>query len=91
MTQEEEADLQSGDARSEVAAALANAPAHDDAASVARTEKRQAKGGAALSEFTRTRLATQLRAMYDTVAQQPVPDRFADLIAQLESADVKKT
>ncbi|MCJ2089081.1 hypothetical protein MKK88_24295 [Methylobacterium sp. E-005] len=27
----------------------------------------------------------QLRAMYDTVTQQPVPDRFAELIAKLDS------
>ena len=40
-----------------------------------------------LSEQTRNRLATQLRAMYDTVAQQPVPDRFAELIAKLDNTD----
>jgi|GEM_PF-1363646 len=43
------------------------------------------RGG--LSEQTRNRLATQLRAMYDTVTQQPVPDRFAELIAKLDSTD----
>lgn len=37
-----------------------------------------------LSEHTRNRLASQLRALYDTVAQQPVPDRFAELIAKLD-------
>ncbi|WP_246695101.1 NepR family anti-sigma factor [Methylobacterium sp. P1-11] len=42
-----------------------------------------------LSDQTRNRIAVQLRAMYDTVTQQPVPDRFADLIAQLDSADRK--
>ena len=47
-----------------------------------------AHGG--LSEHTRNRLASQLRAMYDTVAQQPVPDRFAELIAKLDSADSGK-
>ncbi|MWV21023.1 anti-sigma factor [Methylobacterium sp. 2A] len=41
------------------------------------------RGG--LSEQTRNRLATQLRAMYDTMTQQPVPDRFAELIAKLDS------
>lgn len=40
-----------------------------------------------LSEQTRNRLAAQLRAMYDTVAQQPVPDRFAELIAKLDGGD----
>ncbi|WP_091718874.1 NepR family anti-sigma factor [Methylobacterium phyllostachyos] len=43
------------------------------------------RGG--LSEQTRNRLATQLREMYDNVTQQPVPDRFAELIAKLDSAD----
>ena len=42
-----------------------------------------ARGG--LSEHTRNRIAAQLRTMYDTVAQQPVPDRFAELIAKLDS------
>lgn len=43
-----------------------------------------------LSEHTRNRIASQLRTMYDTVAQQPVPDRFADLIARLDSNDREK-
>lgn len=47
------------------------------------------KKSASLSPQTRDRIASQLRTMYDSVASQPVPDRFADLIAQLESADRK--
>ncbi|MHB2210203.1 NepR family anti-sigma factor [Methylobacterium sp. CM6257] len=43
-----------------------------------------------LSDHTRNRIAAQLRAMYDTIAQQPVPDRFAELIAKLDSGDSKK-
>ena len=46
--------------------------------------KRPSKGRTALSEQTRNRLAVKLRAMYDDVVQQPVPDRFADLIARLD-------
>jgi hypothetical protein len=45
------------------------------------------KKGAALSPQTRDRIASQLRTMYDTVANQPVPDRFAELIARLDTAD----
>lgn len=60
--------------------------ARDDRYAVG-SEDRRARPGKALSEATRNRLAVQLRAMYDTVAQQPVPDRFADLIAQLDRAD----
>ncbi|MGU3664640.1 NepR family anti-sigma factor [Methylobacterium sp. A49B] len=51
--------------------------------------KPAARGG--LSDHTRTRLAAQLRTMYDTIAQQPVPDRFAELIAKLDSGDREST
>ncbi|WP_139234034.1 NepR family anti-sigma factor [Methylobacterium pseudosasicola] len=51
-------------------------------------ERQAGRGG--LSDHTRNRLAAQLRAMYDTVAQQPVPDRFAELIAKLDGGDRKK-
>lgn len=40
-----------------------------------------------LTPQIRDRLALQLRTMYDSVATQPVPDRFADLIARLDSSD----
>jgi hypothetical protein len=43
-----------------------------------------------LTEHTRNRIVSQLRTMYDTIAQQPVPDRFADLIAKLDSGDREK-
>ncbi|MDP4002023.1 NepR family anti-sigma factor [Methylobacterium sp. NEAU K] len=43
------------------------------------------RGG--LSEHTRNRLAVQLRTMYDMVALEPVPDRFAELIAKLDDGD----
>lgn len=50
-------------------------------------EPRAKKKAATLSPQTRDRIALQLRSMYDTVASQPVPDRFAELIARLDSAD----
>jgi hypothetical protein len=53
----------------------------------AGTDRSRSRQG--LSDVTRTRIAAQLRAMYDTVAQQPVPDRFAELIAKLDSNDQK--
>jgi hypothetical protein len=43
--------------------------------------------GATLSPQSRDRIANQLRSMYDQVASQPVPDRFAELIARLDSAE----
>ena len=33
---------------------------------------------------TQTRLGDQLRAMYDDLVNQPVPDRFKDLLERLE-------
>ncbi len=35
---------------------------------------------------TQTRLGDQLRAMYDDLLHQPVPDRFKDLLDQLEGS-----
>ncbi|MBE7196942.1 MAG: anti-sigma factor [Parafilimonas terrae] len=50
-------------------------------------EPRARKKAATLSPQTRDRIAVQLRSMYDSVASQPVPDRFAELIARLDTAD----
>ena len=46
--------------------------------------------GGGLSDHTQKRIGLHLRAMYDTVVQQPVPDRFRDLIAQLEAGPADK-
>lgn len=35
-------------------------------------------------------IAHRLRKYYDSVAEQPVPDRFLDLLSQLEKAGVPK-
>jgi hypothetical protein len=37
-----------------------------------------------LDRVVQTRIGDQLRAMYDELMQQPVPDRFRDLLSQLE-------
>ena len=39
-----------------------------------------------LSDHTQKRIGLHLRAMYDTIVQQPVPDRFRDLIAKLDAS-----
>ncbi|WP_238275393.1 NepR family anti-sigma factor [Methylobacterium goesingense] len=39
-----------------------------------------------LSDHTQMRIGLHLRAMYDTIVQQPVPDRFRDLIAKLDTS-----
>jgi Anti-sigma factor NepR len=45
--------------------------------------KPQAKGG--LNAEIQSRIGHQLRAMYDDVVRQGVPDRFADLIRKLDT------
>ncbi|WP_336487180.1 NepR family anti-sigma factor [Methylobacterium nigriterrae] len=47
-------------------------------------------GRRTLSEQTQRRLGTHLRAMYDSIVQQPVPDRFRDLIARLDTGGPDK-
>jgi hypothetical protein len=37
-----------------------------------------------LDRAIQARIGDHLRAMYDDLMQQPVPDRFADLLGQLE-------
>jgi hypothetical protein len=41
-------------------------------------------GSGALDKETQTKIGQQLRAMYDEVVRQGVPDRFADLLKELE-------
>ncbi|WP_243375293.1 NepR family anti-sigma factor [Microvirga solisilvae] len=39
---------------------------------------------AKLDDGSQKRIGDQLRAMYDELMQQPVPDRFKDLLDQLD-------
>jgi hypothetical protein len=41
----------------------------------------------ALDKETQAKIGQQLRAMYDDVVRQGVPDRFSDLLKQLERND----
>ncbi len=43
-----------------------------------------ARGEGGLSDQTQKRIGNHLRALYDSMIQQPVPDRFRDLIARLD-------
>ena len=47
------------------------------------TSKGASKGG--LNAEIQSRIGHQLRAMYDDVVRQGVPDRFAELIRKLDS------
>jgi hypothetical protein len=40
-----------------------------------------------LDKETQTKIGQQLRAMYDDVVRQGVPDRFADLLKRLERSE----
>ena len=40
-----------------------------------------------LDKETQTKIGRQLRAMYDDVVRQGVPDRFADLLKRLERSE----
>ena len=42
-----------------------------------------------LDRTIQSRIGDNLRAMYDDLLQQPVPDRFKDLLGQLERTDDK--
>jgi hypothetical protein len=50
----------------------------------ATRNKRESAKPAKLGREVQARLGQQLRAMYDDVVNQGVPDRFADLINRLE-------
>ena len=54
-------------------------------ASIARSKKAPAK----LSRDVQAKLGQQLRAVYDDVVSQGVPDRFADLINRLDASGNK--
>jgi hypothetical protein len=94
MTERSDEDLRSGRADSSIPSDLeskAASPEHHESESNSGEARGSVSDGrrraAPLSPQIRDRLAMQLRSMYDTVASQPVPDRFAELIAQLDSAD----
>jgi hypothetical protein len=53
-----------------------------------RAKKANAKS-AKLSREVQSRLGQQLRAMYDDVVSQGVPDRFNDLLNRLNGSDNK--
>jgi hypothetical protein len=44
-----------------------------------------------LDRAIQTRIGDQLRAMYDDLMEQPVPDRFKDLLARMDDSAEGKT
>lgn len=49
-----------------------------------RPPERKGPRPRSLNTLAQKRLGVHLRAMYESVVQQPIPDRFADLVARLE-------
>lgn len=50
------------------------------------TEVKPRKARSGLGREVQSKIGQQLRAMYDDVVSQGVPDRFADLLRQLDVA-----
>ena len=50
----------------------------------------QSTGDPKLDRGIQTRIGDQLRAMYDELMEQPVPDRFKDLLAKLDQSTEEK-
>ena len=46
-------------------------------------------GSTRLSDHAQARIGSSLRSLYDGIVQQPVPDRFRDLIARLDAKEPK--
>ena len=61
-----------------------------DAMESAATRKKSGSKPAKLGRDVQARLGQQLRAMYDDVVNQGVPDRFADLLNRLDRGNGSK-
>ena len=49
----------------------------------------QHRGSSSLSDHAQARIGSTLRSLYDSIVQQPVPDRFRDLIERLDAKEPK--
>ena len=52
--------------------------------SLANNESKPVQNDATLGREIQSKIGEQLRAMYDEVVEQGVPDRFAELLKQLD-------
>ena len=64
-------------------------PASDDPMGTRSSTMKQGKGSAALGRDIQAKIGQQLRSYYDTLLE-PTPDRFADLLRQLETPGKKE-
>ena len=56
----------------------------------ARSRRRSPKHGAAVQSEAQDHIGRQLRAIYDDLLSQPVPDRFLELLQQLDDTGKPK-
>ena len=61
-------------------------PRSDETMDTRPTAMKKGKGQAALGRDIQAKIGQQLRAIYDDVVQEGVPERFADLLKQLDKA-----
>jgi hypothetical protein len=59
-------------------------PARRRSPSLANSESKPLQNDATLGREIQSKIGEQLRAMYDEVVEQGVPDRFAELLKQLD-------
>lgn len=55
-----------------------------------RIPENRVGNGLGLDGETRKHIGRMLKATYDEVAHEPVPDKFLDLLKQLEASDQRK-
>ena len=53
------------------------------------TNDRGHRGSSRLSDQAQARIGHNLRCLYDSIVQQPVPDRFRELIERLDAQEPK--
>jgi hypothetical protein len=62
-------------------------PVRRGPSSMSKTESGTVHNDATLGREIQSKIGEQLRAVYDDVVSQGVPDRFADLLKRLEESD----
>ncbi len=55
-----------------------------------RLQENRSSNGLGMDGETRKHIGRMLKATYDEVAREPVPDKFLDLLKQLEASDTRK-
>lgn len=84
-------DLSTGNASRNAEAGASARPSPDPAGSdTTRPGSKHPDGGHGLSSDLQAHIGRQLRATFDEVAREPIPDRFLQLLKDLEESGPKK-